>query len=140
MSTDIITDYSKTEIKQCQPALLKCMFCNFATEKSIDLKTHTQSEHEDEVSSKPAEPCISEDVKIIKDAKQMPVTKIKSLFRNEGPVSHSSNVLGNILSLQSNLLMPIDQSNIVPKEPKKSEVKDHSKYIVDLHSVILAVV
>ena len=52
------------------------------------------------------------------------MAKVKPMFRTtEEPVSHSPNLLGDILSRQNDFFKPIDRSNIVPKEPKKSEVK-----------------
>ena len=66
----------------------------------------------------------SEAAKIIKDSKEKPVAKVKPMFRTtEEPVSHSPNLLGDILSRQNDFFKPTDRSNIVPKEPRKSEVK-----------------
>ena len=66
----------------------------------------------------------SEAAKIIKDSKEKPVAKVKPMFRTtEEPVSNSPNLLGDILSRQNDFFKPIDRSNIVPKEPRKSEVK-----------------
>ena len=65
----------------------------------------------------------SEAAKILKDSKGKPVAKVKPMFRTtEEPVSHSPNLLGDILGRQIDFFKPIDRSNIVPKEPKKSEV------------------
>ena len=66
----------------------------------------------------------SEAAKIIKNSKEKPVAKVKPMFRTtEEPVSNSPNLLGDILSRQNDFFKPIDRSNIVPKEPRKSEVK-----------------
>ena len=77
----------------------------------------------------------SEAAKIIKDSKEKPVAKVKPMFRTtEEPVSNSPNLLGDILSRQNDFFKPIDRSNIVPKEPRKSEVKIIIYSIYSTHS------
>ena len=100
--------------------LLRCMLCDYTCENSSDLKMHSKTKHE--MSSNSVQNTSSEMASIIKDFNSKPVAKIASKFRTEQQVPQSS-LLGDILSSQNHFLKPDDQSKVVSKETKKSQVR-----------------